>query len=88
MIGLIVATLLFVAASTAQADPSAYHAPKPAHYAAEAYHQQLYEPKPYGYAQGVKDEFTGVDIDVAESSDGKAVHGQDIVALLNGRPQK
>merc|ERR1712154_739098 len=46
-----------------------------------------YEPRPYEYAYGVKDEYSGVDIDAAESSDGKAVYGHHGVVLPDGRRQ-
>merc|ERR1719511_582086 len=59
----------------------------PLHHAAPAYHEPVYEPRPYEYAYGVKDEYSGVDIDAAESSDGKAVYGHYSVALPDGRRQ-
>ena len=87
MIGFIVASFLFAATSAAPAGPPAYHTPKPTYHAAPAYHEPVYEPRPYEYAYGVKDEYSGVDIDAAESSDGKAVYGHYSVALPDGRRQ-
>ena len=94
MIGLIVASLLFSAVCSAPAGPPAYHAPihhAPAYHAPQpSYHPApKYEevPQPYEYAYGVKDEYSGTNIDAAEGSDGKVVTGHYSVLLPDGRLQ-
>ena len=87
MIGLIVASFLFAAACASPAGPPAYHAPQPSYHPAPKYHEPTYEPRPYEYAYGIKDEYHGTDIDAAESSDGAAVNGHYSVLLPDGRRQ-
>ena len=82
MFGLILASFVLATAASAPAGPPAYHAPAP------SYHQApKYELRPYQYAYGVKDEYTGTDIDAAEASDGAVVNGHYSVLLPDGRRQ-
>ena len=87
---IVIVSFLAAAACAAPAGPPAYHAPqpsyhpspKPSYHPAPKYHEPVYEPKPYEYAYGVKDEYTGTNFDAAESSDGKVVYGVCIHFLL------
>ena len=52
------------------------------------YHAPVhYDPRPYAYEYGVKDEYHGVNFGQSEKSDGKAVHGSYHVLLPDGRIQ-
>ena len=82
MFGFIVASFLLASASAAPAAPPSYHAPAPSYHPAPKY-----EPSPYEYAYGVKDEYTGTDIDASEASDGNVVNGHYSVLLPDGRRQ-
>ena len=92
---LIAVSSLVAAASAAPAGPPAYHAPqpsyhpvpKPSYHPAPKYNEPVYEPRPYEYAYGVKDEYTGTNFEAAESSDGNAVYGHYSVLLPDGRLQ-
>ena len=84
MFQLIVLSALFAAACAAPAGPPAYHAPQPSYHPAPKYEEV---PKPYHYAYGVKDEYSGTNIDAAEDSDGNAVSGHYSVLLPDGRLQ-
>ena len=92
---LIVIPALVAAACAAPAGPPVYHAPqpsyhpapKPSYHPAPKYHEPVYEPRPYEYAYGVKDEYTGTNFEAAESSDGNAVYGHYSVLLPDGRLQ-
>ena len=46
-----------------------------------------HEPSPYQYAYGVKDEYTGTNLEAAESFDEKVVYGHYSVLLPDGRLQ-
>ena len=78
----IIASFLLASASAAPAAPPSYHAPAPSYHPAPKY-----EPSPYEYAYGVKDEYTGTNIDAAEASDGNVVNGHYSVLLPDGRRQ-
>ena len=84
MFQFVVASVLLAAASAAPAGPPSYHAPQPSYHPAPKYEEV---PKPYQYAYGVKDEYTGTNIDAAEASDGNVVSGHYSVLLPDGRLQ-
>ena len=84
MFQFVVASVLLAAASAAPASPPSYHAPQPSYHPAPKYEEV---PKPYQYAYGVKDEYTGTNIDAAEASDGSVVSGHYSVLLPDGRLQ-
>ena len=89
----IIALALFAIASAAPAGPPAYHAPAPVYHApvhhapAPSYHEPKYEPRPYHYAYGVSDDYTGTNFEAAEDSDGSYVNGHYSVLLPDGRRQ-
>ena len=79
MYRLIIISALLTAATASPAGPPSYHAPKP------IYHE---EPKPYHYAYGVSDEYTGTNFEAAEDQDASgAVNGGYSVHLPDGRVQ-
>ena len=59
----------------------------PPHHGGPGYHAPHYDPRPYAYEYGVKDEYHGVNFGQSEKSDGKAVHGSYHVLLPDGRIQ-
>ena len=67
--------------------PSYHPAPKPSYHPAPQYKEPVYEPRPYEYTYGVKDEYTGTSFEAAENSDGNAVYGHYSVLLPDGRIQ-
>ena len=91
----IVVSSLVAAACAAPSGQPAYHAPqpsyhpapKPSYHPAPKYNEPVYEPRPYEYAYGVKDEYTGTNFEAAENSDGNAVYGHYSVFLPDGRLQ-
>merc|ERR1712152_64276 len=64
--------------------PAPYHAPAPAYGKAPKYDEA---PKPYAFEYGVADDYSGANFKVAETADGKAVHGSYQVNLPDGRVQ-
>merc|ERR1712088_326752 len=79
----LILAILVASACAAPAGPPlhvapGYHAPAPAPH---------YDPRPYAYEYGVKDEYHGVNFGQSETSDGKAVHGSYHVLLPDGRIQ-
>ena len=79
MYSLVIASALFVAACASPAGPPSYHAPQP------SYHE---EPKPYHYAYGVSDEYTGTNFEATEDQDiSGVVNGGYSVLLPDGRRQ-
>ena len=91
----VVISSLVAAACAAPAGIPAYHspqpsyhpAPKPSYHPAPQYKEPVYEPRPYEYTYGVKDEYTGTTFEAAENSDGNAVYGHYSVLLPDGRIQ-
>ena len=95
----IFASVFVAAALGAPAGPPVYHAPAPAYHApvyhapassykpAPSYHEPKYEPRPYHYAYGVSDDYTGTNFEAAEDSDGSYVNGHYSVLLPDGRRQ-
>ena len=76
---IVIASVLLACASGAPAGPPPHHGP--------GYHAPHYEPRPYAYEYGVKDEYHGVHFGQNEESDGKVVHGSYHVLLPDGRVQ-
>ena len=67
MFRLIVLSAIFALASSAPAGPRTYHAPKPSYHPQPKSHDPQYEePKPYHYAYGVSDEYTGTNFEATE----------------------
>ena len=99
MFKIIIASIFVTAASAAPAGPPAYHAPAAAYHAPAyhapassykpepSYHEPIYEPRPYHYAYGVSDDYTGTNFEAAEDSDGSYVNGHYSVLLPDGRRQ-
>ena len=81
MMKFLILSIFFASACAAPAGPPLHAAPG---YHAPAPH---YDPRPYAYEYGVKDEYHGVDFGQSETSDGKAVHGSYHVLLPDGRVQ-
>ena len=67
--------------------PHAPPPPPPPHPGPKYHHPIKYEPRPYAYEYGVKDEYHGVHFGQNEESDGKVVHGSYHVLLPDGRIQ-
>ena len=76
---IVIASVLLACASGSPAGPPPHHGP--------GYHAPHYEPRPYAYEYGVKDEYHGVHFGQNEESDGKVVHGSYHVLLPDGRVQ-
>ena len=89
MYRLILLSTIFAAACASPAGPPAYHAPKPSYHPQPKYHEPKYEePKPYHYAYGVSDEYTGTNFEAAEDQDAYGVvNGGYSVLLPDGRTQ-
>ena len=83
MMKLLILSIFIASAYAAPAGPPLHLAPG-YHAAAPAPH---YDPRPYAYEYGVKDEYHGVNFGQSETSDGKAVHGSYHVLLPDGRVQ-
>ena len=81
MMKFLILSIFFASACAAPAGPPLHAAPG---YHAPAPH---YDPRPYAYEYGVKDEYHGVNFGQSETSDGKAVHGSYHVLLPDGRVQ-
>ena len=81
MLKLLIASVFFAYACAIPAGPPPHPAPG---YHAAAPH---YDPRPYAYQYGVKDEYSGVNFAANEESDGKAVVGSYTVLLPDGRTQ-
>ena len=78
MLTILISSVLLACACALPAGPP-HHGP--------AYHAPHYDPRPYAYEYGVKDEYHGVNFGQSETSDGKAVHGSYHVLLPDGRIQ-
>ena len=89
MLRLIVLSAIFALTCSAPAGPPAYHAPTPSYHPQQKYHEPMYEePKPYHYAYGVSDEYTGTNFEATEDQDGYGVvNGGYSVLLPDGRRQ-
>ena len=89
MLRLIVLSAIFALACSAPAGPPTYHAPKPSYHPQPKYHEPKYEePKPYHYAYGVSDEYTGTNFEATEDQDAYGVvNGGYSVLLPDGRRQ-
>ena len=88
MYRLIIASALFAVSCASPAGPPAYHAPAPSYHQPK-YHEPKYEePKPYHYAYGVSDEYTGTNFEATEDQDAYGVvNGGYSVLLPDGRRQ-
>ena len=84
MILFTITTALFAAACAAPNGLPAYNAPQPSYYPTPKYKEV---PKPYKYAYGVKEQYTGTNFEAAEGSDGNVVNGHYSVLLPDGRLQ-
>ena len=89
MLRLIILSAIFASARSAPAGPPTYHAPTPSYHPQQKYHEPKYEePKPYHYAYGVSDEYTGTNFEATEDQDGYGVvNGGYSVLLPDGRRQ-
>ena len=88
MYHLTIVLMLFAAASAAPAGPPSYHAPAPTYHQPKHHEAKFEEPKPYHYAYGVSDEYTGTNFEASEDQDGYGVvNGGYSVLLPDGRRQ-
>jgi hypothetical protein len=79
MFTIVIVSVLLACACGAPAGPPPHHG--------SGYHEPHYEPRPYAYEYGVKDDYHGVHFGQNEESDGKVVHGSYHVLLPDGRVQ-
>ena len=79
MFTLLIASVILASACASPAGPPPHPGP--------GYHEPHYEPRPYAYEYGVKDEYSGVNFGQSENSDGKVTSGVYHVLLPDGRVQ-
>ena len=88
MYQLTIVFVIFAAASASPAGPPSYHAPVPTYHQPKHHEPKYEEPKPYHYAYGVSDEYTGTNFEASEDQDGYGVvNGGYSVLLPDGRRQ-
>ena len=89
MYSFVLISTFLAAACAAPAGPPSYHVPQPSYHPQPKHHEPKFEePKPYHYAYGVSDEYTGTNFEAAEDQDAYGVvNGGYSVLLPDGRHQ-